>query len=53
MCNKKIRDDKGCWKQVKSYVSEHTEAVFSHGICPECARKAYEELEKFKKDSNL
>ena len=50
---KKIRDDKGYWKQVESYVSEHTEAVFSHGICPECAKKAYEELEKFKKDSNL
>ena len=50
---KKIRDDKGYWKQVESYVSEHTEAVFSHGICPDCEKKAYAELEKLKKERNL
>jgi len=33
---KKIRDDKGYWNQVEQYVSEHTEAKFSHGICPAC-----------------
>lgn len=49
---KKIRDDNGYWKQVESYVSEHTEAVFSHGICPECAKKAYAELEKLKKKNS-
>ena len=39
-CNcKSIRDDKGYWKQIESYIQEHSEAVFSHGICPECARK--------------
>jgi type II secretory pathway component PulM len=38
---KKIRDDKGYWSQIESYVSEHSEAEFSHGICPECARKLY------------
>jgi DNA-binding response OmpR family regulator len=33
---KKIRDDKNYWQQVESYVSEHTDAQFSQGICPEC-----------------
>lgn len=44
---KKIRDDKGYWSQVESYVSEHTEAVFSHGICPECAKKLYPEFDLY------
>lgn len=34
---KRIRDDKGYWEQVESYISKHTDAVFSHGLCPECA----------------
>ncbi len=34
---KKIRDDKGFWQQLEVYVSEHTEADFSHGMCDECA----------------
>jgi DNA-binding response OmpR family regulator len=38
---KKIRDDKGYWNQVEVYVREHTEARFSHGICPECIEKLY------------
>jgi PAS domain S-box-containing protein len=50
---KKIRDDKGYWKQLEAYVSEHTEAAFSHGICPECEKKAYEELEELKNKSTL
>ena len=41
---KKIRDDKGYWNQVEQYVSDHTEAQFSHGICPDCAQKLYPEL---------
>lgn len=41
---KKIRDDKGYWEQVEAYVSRHTEARFSHGICPECAKKLYPEF---------
>ena len=41
---KKIRDDKGYWKQIESYISEHSEAEFSHGICPECAKKLYPEF---------
>ncbi len=33
---RKVRDDQGSWQQVETYVSEHTEAAFSHGICPRC-----------------
>ncbi len=43
---KQIRDDKGAWSQVEAYVSEHSEAQFSHGICPECAKKLYPEFVK-------
>ena len=48
---KKIRDDKGYWSQVETYVSKHTEAVFTSGICPECENKMYEELEKLKNEN--
>ena len=36
---KKIRDDKGYWTQIESYIRVHSEADFSHGFCPDCARK--------------
>jgi DNA-binding response OmpR family regulator len=36
---KKIRDDGNYWRQVEAYITEHSEAVFSHGICPECFDK--------------
>jgi CheY-like chemotaxis protein len=45
---KKIRDDKGYWNQLEAYISEHSEAEFSHGMCPECAKKWREEWEKTK-----
>lgn len=38
---KKIRDDKGYWHQVESYVRTHSEADFTHGICPECMGELY------------
>lgn len=41
---KKIRDDKGYWNQIESYIRDHSEADFSHSICPECARKLYPDL---------
>lgn len=41
---KKIRDDKGYWNQVEVYVRKHTEAEFSHGLCPECLVRLYPEL---------
>jgi hypothetical protein len=43
---KKIRDDKGYWNQLETYISEHSEAMFSHGICPECAKRLYPEYYK-------
>ncbi len=45
---KMIRDDKGYWKQLESYIRDHTEAEFTHSMCPQCAEKAYAELEKKK-----
>jgi ligand-binding sensor protein len=41
---KKIRDDKGYWNQIESYIHEHSEAKFSHGICQECAKKLYPDV---------
>lgn len=41
---KKIRDDKGYWEQIEVFVRDRSEAEFSHGICPECAKKLYPEL---------
>ena len=38
---KKIRDDKGYWTQVEVYISDHSDAEFSHGICPDCAHTLY------------
>jgi phosphoserine phosphatase RsbU/P len=40
----KIRDDKESWQQIESYMTEHSEAVFSHGICPDCLKAQYPEL---------
>jgi len=40
---KKIRDDKGYWNKLESYIKQHSEAKFSHGICPECAKELYPE----------
>ncbi len=47
---KKIRDDKGYWSAVETYLINHSEVLFSHGICPDCEKKAYEDLAKMKKD---
>jgi hypothetical protein len=46
---KKIRDDKGYWNHVEEYVSQHSEAVFSHGICPSCIQKIYPDSRLSKK----
>jgi sigma-B regulation protein RsbU (phosphoserine phosphatase) len=42
---KKVRDDQNYWQQVKSYISKRTDARFSHGYCPDCFKKATQELE--------
>jgi PAS domain S-box-containing protein len=41
---KKIRDDKGSWGGLERYIMDHSDAQFSHGICPDCMRKLYPEL---------
>jgi len=46
---KRIRDDKGYWNQIESYIRDHSEAEFSHGICPECAKKLYPEINLYKR----
>ncbi len=43
---KKIRDDKGYWNQIEAYIRDHSEADFSHGICPDCSRKLYPEYHR-------
>jgi len=42
---KKIRDDTGYWNQIEVYIRDHSEADFSHSICPDCAQKLYPDLE--------
>lgn len=41
---KKIRDDKGYWNQLEIYIQEHTQAEFSHGLCPDCLKKLYPDI---------
>lgn len=41
---KKVRDDQGYWSQIELYIRDHSEAEFSHGLCPECAAKQYAQL---------
>lgn len=47
---KQIRDDKGYWTQIESYIRDHSDAEFSHGICPDCAGKLYPNIKLPKKD---
>ena len=41
---KRIRDDRGGWERLEEYISEHSEAQFSHSLCPDCLQKHYGEL---------
>ena len=53
---KKVRDDKGYWNKIESYVRKHSDAEFSHGLCPECSDKIYGNLSwysEMKKDNDL
>lgn len=55
MCSlcKKIRDDAGFWTRVESYISKHTDARISHGLCPDCLRKEYpDDAEKILRQMN-
>jgi PAS domain S-box-containing protein len=42
----KIRDDHGYWQRVEEYIHDHSEADFTHGICPECAKLLYPQFSK-------
>ncbi len=46
---KKIRDDKGYWNQLEAYIEGHSEALFSHGLCSECADTLYGDQEWYRK----
>ena len=43
---KKIRDDAGYWNQLESYITMHSDVLFSHGLCPDCAEKAYPDFRR-------
>ncbi len=42
---KKVRDDSGYWNQIEVYIRDHSEADFSHSICPDCAKELYPDLD--------
>ncbi len=44
---KNIKDDQGHWKQMESYIRDHSEAEFTHGICPDCAKKLYPDIDLY------
>ncbi len=46
---KKIRDDKGYWSQIEGYIETHSDALFSHGMCPECEAVLYGDQEWYRK----
>lgn len=45
---KRIRNDKGYWEQLEEYITKHSEALFSHGICPECKERLYPKVARKK-----
>lgn len=48
---KKIRDDKGYWTQIEKFIEDHSEADFSHGICPKCAKVMYPDMNLYEDDN--
>ncbi|MBN1625977.1 MAG: hypothetical protein JW944_05585 [Deltaproteobacteria bacterium] len=48
---KKIRDDAGIWNQIENYVTQHSEAEFSHSLCPDCVKKLYPDFALAKKSA--
>ena len=49
MCSycKRIRTDQNYWEQVEQYLTEHSEAQFTHGICPSCYKRVHDELDEY------
>lgn len=50
---KKIRDDSGYWNRIETYIRHHSEAEFSHSICPDCAQKMFDQYNDSQKDAGL
>jgi CheY-like chemotaxis protein len=51
---KKIRNEKGAWQDIERYVREHSQATFSHSLCPDCVKKLYPDLwEKLRDEGHL
>ena len=50
---KKIRNDRGYWEQVEQYLQEHSDALFTHSICEDCARKKAEEVAKLDQKDDI
>jgi hypothetical protein len=48
---KRIRDDKGYWNLIETYIKEHSDAEFTHGLCPECTKALYPQLYKEDEES--
>lgn len=46
----KVRDGRGYWNNLESFVARHSEAGFSHGICPDCAERHYPGLNLYEDD---
>jgi len=49
---KKVKDDQGYWQQVDEYVRDHSEAEFSHGLCPECMKELYPDYDVVDDDND-
>jgi len=49
---RQIRDDEGFWNNVENYIEQHTDAKFSHGVCPDCQRKYYPDIYNRKNNEN-
>lgn len=49
---KKIRNDQGYWEILENYITEHSDALFSHGLCPKCFEIAHDEIEKINQNKN-
>ncbi|MEM7586415.1 MAG: ATP-binding protein, partial [Acidobacteriota bacterium] len=50
---KKVRDDEGYWNHLELYIKEHSEATFSHGICPECAERFYAKHPELRSEAEI
>ena len=49
---KKVRDDTGYWNSIESYLSDHTDATFTHGVCPDCAQELRREMQVLRDQKN-